>query len=218
MRQKSQLTKLSLKRRLAQATLALGLAILALCVRSVAQQQIASDYQVEAAYLYNFAKLGQWPKQALPDGDPLVIGVVGGDDDFGKVLTNVVAGKAAGTHPVVVRRLTSSGDLRSCQVLFFRSSERKHVQETIANLGPGSILLVGEDKDFLQEGGIINLLMENGAIRFELDPDALERANIHFSPQVLAQAKIQHGGNPQAGGSRKIEVRSRRNIPNSRNR
>jgi len=158
---------------LAQIVPWVGIAILAFCVRS-SGQQTASDYQVEAAYLYNFTKLAEWPKQALPDGAPLVIGVVGRDDDFAEVLTKAVAGKVAGTHPVVVRHLTSAGDLKSCQLLFFRASERKRTPEAIAGLGSAGILLVGEDKAFLQQGGIVNLLFENGMIRFELNPDALE--------------------------------------------
>ena len=68
---------------------------------------------------------------------------------------------------------------------------------------------MGEDKSFLEQGGIINLLFEKGAIHFEVDPDALERSNIHFSPQVLAQAKIEHRPiSSQATGARKVEYRA----------
>jgi TonB family protein len=171
--------------------------------------QTASDYQVEAAYLYNFAKLGEWPPPSLPDGAPLIIGVVGGDHDFIEVMEKTVAGKFAGTHSVVVRHLTASDDLRACQILFFRASERKHSAELIATLGNASILLVGEDKAFLADGGMINLLSQNGSIRFELNPEIIERAGIRFSPQVLAQAKIEHTS-PTAAASpsvRKVEVR-----------
>jgi hypothetical protein len=37
-----------------------------LCAASAAAQQSASEYQVKAAYLYNFAKMSQWPAQSLP--------------------------------------------------------------------------------------------------------------------------------------------------------
>jgi TonB family protein len=171
-------------------------------------QETASDYQVEAAYLFNFAKLAEWPNRVLPDGAPLLIGVVGGDEDFVQVLTATTSGKVAGSHPVQVRHLASAADLKSCAVVFFRSSERHHIHELVAALDGESILLVGEDKSFLQQGGAINLVLENGIIHFELNPDALERSGIHFSAQVLAQAKIektQRSDTAEAGASRKVE-------------
>ena len=64
------------------------------------QVQTASEYQIEAAYLYNFAKFTEWPKQSLPDGpSSLVIGIVGGDDEFLAVLKGTVAGKTVGPIP-----------------------------------------------------------------------------------------------------------------------
>ncbi len=187
--------------------------VLAFCFGCPAQQT-ASDYQLEAAYIYNFAKLAEWPKQNLPDGDPFVIGVVGGDADFFEVLARAVAGKTIATHPVVARHLSPAGDFKSCQLLFFRSSERTRMQDEIAGLGQSSILLVGEDKSFLRQGGLINLVVENGTIRFQVDANALERANIHFSPQVLAQAQIEPRSiDSPATGLRKIEFKVRPDYP-----
>lgn len=181
--------------------------LLIVCAASLCQET-ASDYQVEAAYLFNFAKLAEWPNHALPDDAPLLIGVVGGDDDFVQVLAATTAGKTAGTHPVQVRHLVATGDLKSCAVLFFRSSERKRTREVLSSLSGETILLVGEDKSFLQQGGTINLVLENGIIHFELNPEALERSGIHFSAQVLAQAKIdrsERNGTAESASSRRVE-------------
>jgi hypothetical protein len=141
-------------RPLARVVLCISLAIFALCPQSVGQVQTASEYQVEAAYLYNFAKFTEWPKQNLPDGpSPLAIGVVGGDDEFLAVLRGTVAGKIIGIHPVMVRRVSSADEMKSCHLVFFRSSERKRTQSAIADLKQASVLLVGEEPAFLQQGG-----------------------------------------------------------------
>jgi len=64
-----------------RATLRIGLSLLALQLvalqlPALGQQQNASEDQVKAAYLFNFAKLAEWPRQVLPDGpSPVVIGV-----------------------------------------------------------------------------------------------------------------------------------------------
>ncbi len=195
-----------------RTVLGIGLAIFALQLRAVGQGQNASEYQVKAAYLYNFAKLVEWPRQALPDGpSPLVIGVAGGDEEFVDVLRATVAGKIIGTHLLVVKPASSEKDMESCHIVFFRASERKHTQTAIAGLAQASVLLVGEDESFLRQGGMINLVMENGKIRFEVNPDALDRSEIRFSSKILALARAEYGSsrttasNPQAVGARQIK-------------
>jgi len=168
--------------------------MLTLCPQSVGQVQTASEYQVEAAYLYNFAKFTEWPKQSLPDGpSPLVIGAAGGDSEFLEVLRRTVAGKTIGTHPVAVKRVSSLDEMKSCHLVFFRSSDRKRTQSAIAGLGQASVLLVGMEQTFLQQGGMITLVLENGRIRFEVDQASLDRANIRLSPNLLTLAKTDQG-------------------------
>jgi TonB family protein len=191
----------------ARAVLEISLALLALHLLAfhalaAGQQQSAPEDQVKAAYLLNFAKLGEWPRFALPEGpSPLVIGVSGGDEDFVKVLKATVAGKMAGTHLVVVKEVSSDAEMKSCHMVFFRASERKHTQAAIAGLAQVGVLSVGEDESFLREGGMINLVREHGSVRFEVNADALDRSQIHFSAKILALAKAGYG-TPQATASK----------------
>ena len=91
------------------------LALLALQLVAAGQRQNATEDEVKAAYLLNFAKLAEWPSRALPAGPlPLVIGVSGGDEEFLNVLKAVVAGKTIGTHPLVVTSVNSEQDMKSC--------------------------------------------------------------------------------------------------------
>jgi hypothetical protein len=65
-----------------------------------ARAQVASEYQVKSAYLYNFAKMASWPQEALPTAtSKLVMCVLGGDADFPDVLRSTLAGKSIGEHP-----------------------------------------------------------------------------------------------------------------------
>ena len=158
------------------------------------QQPRATEDEVKAAYLLNFAKLGEWPRFALPEGpSPLVIGVSGGDEEFLKVLKATVAGKMAGTHMVVVKTVSSDAEMKSCHMVFFRASDRKHTQAAIEGLARLGVLSVGEDESFLREGGMINLVREHGSVRFEVNADALDRSQIHFSAKILALAKTDYG-------------------------
>ena len=190
---------------LTRVALGLGLAICTLH----GQGQTASDSQVKAAYLYNFAKLANWPKQVLPDGPmDLVICVLGGEDEFIDVLKQTMAGKTIGTHSVRVREVHPDDKLKPCHLVFFRSSERQRYQAALASLKRASVLLVGEDSAFLDLGGMINLVLENGRIRFEVDSDALDRANIGFSSKILALAKADNRStNVQAQGARQLKLK-----------
>ena len=83
-----------------------GLALLALLAPAagVAEPGAAlappTEYEVKAAYLYNFAKFIEWPP-ATAHGE-FVIGVLG-QDPFGETLDRVLRGKALGDRKIVNR-------------------------------------------------------------------------------------------------------------------
>lgn len=207
-----------------RATLAIGLTFLLLLALHVlalhplgAGQQNATEDQVKAAYLLNFAKLAEWPSSALPEGpSTLVIGVSGGDEEFLSVMKAVVAGKTIGSHPVEVKAVKSPEDMKPCHIIFFRTSERKRIQAAIGSLPRTGVLFVGEDETFLREGGMINLVRDQGSVRFEVNADALDRSEIHFSSKILALARAGSAPShttppnsavdaPRPGGTRRVE-------------
>jgi len=104
--------------------------------------------------------------------------------------------RSVGTHLITAKRADSAAEIDSCHVLFFRSSAgRKRTEAAISGLTSTSILLGREDENFLGQGGMINLVLKNGTVRFEVDRTILSRANIHFSSELLALAL----GNPEHG-------------------
>ena len=164
----------------------LFLLFMGLCV---GQAQTASEYQVKAAYLYNFAKSAEWAQQSLEGSSTVVIGVVAGDDEFIDALTKMVTGRKIGNRAVAVKRVSSNEEMGFCQVISFRSNAgRKRTESALAALTSASILLVGEDDGFLRQGGMINLVLRNGKIRFEINKESLSRADIHLSPELMALA------------------------------
>ncbi len=142
----------------------------------------------------------------MPDGpSPLVIGVSGGDDDFLDVVKAVVAEKIVGTHPLVVKPVSSEEDMKSCHVVFFRASERKHTRAAIEGLAQAGVLFVGEDESFLRQGGMINLIREHGSVRFEVNAEAIDRSGIHFSSKILVLAKAGYGPSHTAASTSPVE-------------
>jgi len=163
------------------ATVALGVCMLA-------RAQSASEYQVKAAYLYNFAKATEWSAEVFPRADStLVIGVFGGDDDFARLLGSTLGAKTINGHPVKVKHLRSRDELRTCQVVFFRAFD-PNTPVALAGLVGSSVLLVGEDPNFLAQGGMINLVLRGGRVTFEVNPDAMERSGVRYGATGVTSA------------------------------
>lgn len=161
-----------------------------LCVLAVALSRLTSgqqnidEYQVKAAYLYSLAESVRWPASRLPPKATLIIGVFGGDEDFLDVLRNILAAKTIKGHPLEVRRIRSREELNLCHLIFFRSPEAS-THALITQLKKDSVLSVGEGKDFLDQGGMINLELSNGKLTYNINELAIARAGMSYTADRL---------------------------------
>ncbi|HWD90759.1 MAG TPA: YfiR family protein [Verrucomicrobiae bacterium] len=154
------------------------------------QDALPSEYQMKAAYLYNFAKFVDWPPAALPaTNSPIIIGVLG-DDPFDGLLDGTVQNKKIDGHPLEVRRLKTPEQAKVCEVLFICSSEKKSWPEISAALAGTSVLTVGENWDrFTEQGGMINLFMEGKRVYFDINNETARRAGLQISSKLLLLRK-----------------------------
>jgi hypothetical protein len=165
-----------------------GLAVLGYCVCAPAQEQ-PTEYQVKAAFLEKFGKFVEWPGTALAGaGAPLVIGVFG-ENPFRDDLENLAAKDTINGHAMVVRQIKSPADLKGCHVVFIPASMKAREPEMLAEVKGLGILTVGETDDFIQHGGMINFVIENNRIRFEINDAAARRAGLKISSKLLALAR-----------------------------
>jgi hypothetical protein len=165
------------------------------CWLAQAQEDRPPDYRVKAAFIYNFGKFVDWPTAAFAGTNaPLVIGVLGGDPFHGD-FERMVAGKSINGHPVTVRQISppantgqASGypDLKSCHILFIDTPEMERLPEILGALKGTSVLTVTDNLDqFASSGVIINFVMENGRVHFEINDDAARRAGLKVSSKLL---------------------------------
>lgn len=148
------------------------------------------EYRIKAAYLLNFAKFVSWPSHAFAAPDsPIVIGILG-KDPFGAEIDQTVAGKKIEERPLQIRRLNENDQLDGCHILFIADSERKHRPYIVENARRLPILTVGETEDFTDAGGMIRFLKYDNTIRFEIDLEPVQRANLKISSKVLQVAIV----------------------------
>jgi len=153
-------------------------------------QDALPEYQVKAAYLFNFLKFVQWPEDAFTDSlAPIVIGIVG-DDPFGNALPEVVVGKTVQGRDLVIRKYHAGENLRGASILFISTSEKKRLPQILASLHGSSALTVADMDGFLDEGGMIQFLSENDRVRFSINVDATSRARLKVSSKLLSLARV----------------------------
>jgi hypothetical protein len=154
----------------------------------------SSEYLIKAGYIYNFAKLVEWPASAARTDRTIVIGVLG-NDSFADVLARVVDGKKIDDRPFVVKRLRNR-EFKDCgcQILFVSVGERARADEIIQLQSAASVLTIAEAPDFARRGGIIALTLEDSRVRFLVNVDAATQAGLTISSRLLALATIVQTG------------------------
>jgi hypothetical protein len=164
------------------------------------------EYQVKAAFLYNFIKFIEWPKEKVTDSnEPMIIGVIG-QDPFGNAFDPLET-KDTKSKKVFIKRFKSweelkkSGEkdksslerqvkaIQKCHLLFICPSEEKNLKEVLNLVKGHSILTVGETKGFLEAGGIINFVMEEKKVRFEINVTTAKKSKLEVRSQLLRLAK-----------------------------
>lgn len=147
------------------------------------------EYQLKAAFLYNFAKFVEWPAQAFKTpNEPIRICVLG-QNSFGSSLEDTVRGKVAGGRSFAVQNIANTQQANSCHILFVSASERKKFKSILLDLNGLSVLTVGESDGFAAIGGVINLKLDGGQLQMEIDTGAAERAKLRISSKLLSLAQ-----------------------------
>ena len=154
---------------------------------AVFEADVAQDVAVKAAFLFNFAKFAEWP--ALAASAPIVVCIIG-DDRIADAFQETVRGQNISGHTLEVGRPADSGAWRTCHLLFLADAEARRSAAAMTAVGMLPVLTVSDSKGFSQAGGIIELYVEAGRMRFAINVDAAERSGLRLSSRLLGLAKV----------------------------
>ena len=153
-----------------------------------AQQPKASEFEVKAAYLYNFGRFVQWsPAAASVKGNSFPICVFG-QDPFGAILDTTLSGESIDGKAVVAKRVSKAQDALGCRVLYISASEDSHLKEILAGLDKAGVLTVSDIPQFSQRGGMIQFVVVANKIRFEVNLTSAQDAGLTLSSDLLKVA------------------------------
>ena len=176
--------------RLRNRTIGLVLAMLLILMPALpARAAVSLEYQVKAAFLYNFAKFVTWPEDAFAGGDAPFVFCIIGTDPFGESLEKVLAGRQAAGRKVVVRRGPDLESLGRCHLMFIGEGEDSRVARHLRQASAQPVLTVGETQAFERAGGMIRLVVADKRIRFDINAKAAEEARLKLSSQLLKLAR-----------------------------
>lgn len=168
----------------------LGTALCMLMFLTLETQAQTKEYQVKAAFLFNFAQFVEWPDTTFTNADaPFCIGILG-DDPFGKALDQTIQDETINGHKIAIQRSKHLADLMHCQMIFVSKSEKSYLADIFTALDSHPVLTVGELPNFARSGGGINFIQEGSKVRFELNPGAVQRDGLKFSSQLLSLGRI----------------------------
>lgn len=163
---------------------------------SFAQNKPIPEYQVKAAFLFNFTRFVDWPSDSFNSANaPFVIGIVG-KDNFGGFIEELVKGENIKGHPIKIQRYKSAKEILHCHILFVPAKESAQMKETLTSVKDKSILTVSDAKDFVQRGGIVRFYKENNKIKLEINLTSANAKQLNISSKLLSVARIfDPGGN-----------------------
>lgn len=171
------------------ARIGLGLACL---LQAQSRQPAPGEAQIKAAFVYNFAKFVEWPDEAASPAAPMLVGVVG-DPQLADVVGETLQGKNVRGHPFLVRHFPSPENLALCHILLVTSQDTLAVQRTLHTARASPTLTIGDLPGFSDQGGVIELVLEDNKFRFEINAGAARRSGLKVSSRLLRLARSVKG-------------------------
>jgi len=145
---------------------------------------------LKAAFVLNFANFTEWPVDFLAQGQPLSLCVVG-DTAVADALLQSAKGRSVDSHALTVSVLKSADSLiLLCHLLYVGGSDAKRSDGLLFALSGTSVFTIGDGARFAETGGIAQLILENGRIRFAVNVGAAHRARLKISSKLLNLATI----------------------------
>jgi len=194
-----QLSGPQISRRMATSACATILAWVMACTPcnvQAAEDSETLEQRVKAAYLYKFAGYVEWPATSFARPDtPVTIAVVGAEP-LATELAQAVTGRTVNDRAVTVKRLKAGESLAGIHVLFIGKSESARLNQLAQAAQSRSILTVTDSEGALAQGSVINFIVADRRVRFEIALDAAEKSGLKLSSRLLAVAQQVRTGMP----------------------
>ena len=147
------------------------------------------EYRVKAAFILNFTKFVTWPNESHGGSDMPITLCILGESPFGAALDSIKGKKVHG-RPITIVYSQDPETVPPCHIVFFGGNLETEDTKIVRRLRTRPVLTVGEHKGFADRGGMINFIVVDNRVRFEINPLSVEAASLKISSQLLKLAII----------------------------
>lgn len=171
------------------AALLLVPGLLALPASAQADGAELTRSRVEAAYLFKFTDFVSWPEQSFSSTtSPIIVAVVA-DDALARDLELAAAGKRVQGRPLRVRRIEAGDTLPESHVLFIGAPAREHAPLLLEKIEGRPVLTVSNDPQVHAQGTMVNFVVEDKRVRFDVALRRAQNAQLPISALMLTAAR-----------------------------
>jgi hypothetical protein len=146
------------------------------------------EYAVEAAFLAKFGGYVEWEKSVFASPTSAITLCIVGKDPFGNALDSVIAATRIDGRPIVLRRLQSISRGSGCQILFAGGSDTQSVAQALDAVRGEKILTVTDAEMARDVAGIIEFVVKDNRVRFDIDLKAASANGLTISSKLLSIA------------------------------
>jgi hypothetical protein len=168
------------------------LAALLLCASTGGAQNV-TESSLKAAFIYSFARFTEWPQDVLPTTGPFTACVLG-DNPIRDALERTVKDRQLSGRGVSVLLVKFDGNLRSCHLLYVSGVTPTQIAGIVAAVKGAPVLTISDVDSFAQQGGIAQMFVENGKMRFDLNLEVAKLSRLQLSSKLIVlAARIKDG-------------------------
>jgi hypothetical protein len=141
----------------------------------------AQNYKLHTVFIYSFTRYVIWP-DAYNQGEFEIL--VMGDSPIVDALQEMAQAKKVGDRPIKVTRINSPAEIRKCNILFVPASKSAQLNDVVSKVNNQSILIITEEPGLGAKGSVINFIMKEGKLAFELNQSAVARQNLKIANEL----------------------------------
>ena len=149
-----------------------------------AQAPATTEYAIKAAFLYKFAPFVEWPPRAFPSASTPLAVCIAGDDPFGSLADQAMAGQEFGPRGATLRRIASAEAGEGCHVMFIGENGGSP-----ASLRGRPVLTITDGERSAEEKGVIHFVIRANRVRFQIDEHAAQQSGLSISSKLLSLAE-----------------------------
>lgn len=164
------------------------MSMVTVCHAAPADEAEQLGNRIKAAFLYKFTSYVEWPEGSFPGPDsPITIAVLG-NEDVAAELRDIVAGRTAQGRPIRAIRIGTEVPVDGIHILFIGSPAASRLERVAQAVRPHATLMVTDFEGALTRGSMINFVLADRRLRFEISLPAVESSGLRLSSRLLAVA------------------------------